>query len=121
MKTLSIPMSVLQELIKLKREYAAKSPETGQLLSLADLPDNFPDKIHIQIYDIIHDLPVDQKQELAALIWTGRGEFQGDFPSALDYAATNGVLDESYLGGKPLQLYLPRAIEAVRAEGYEIN
>jgi Protein of unknown function (DUF3775) len=121
MKTLSIPMSVLQELIELKREYAANSPETGELLSLADLPNSFPDKFHVQLYDIIHDLPLDQKQELAALIWTGRGEFEGDFASALDYAACSGVLNESYLGGKPLERYLPRAIQTVRAEGYKIN
>lgn len=110
---LVLPLQKLAFIIAKAREYDAEVPADPDAVSgsnptdddsrevLEDTPDNPTEQ---ELRDAIDGLNVDERQELLALLWLGRGDFDADtWPDALRQARE--VMNESetgYILGTPL-------------------
>lgn len=123
MKTLEISLETLFRLIEIKEEIKNKYPDregfnkidVDRLIAFSKEP------LRRDFYQIINDLSQNQKRELSAIVWRGRGDF-ADFETAYEHAASfDGENTASYLEGKPLKKYIQQGISAVRSEGINIK
>lgn len=109
---LTIPRETLAYIIQKAREYDAEVPtdldEAGSNAAddqereiLEDTPDNPTAE---ELRNIIDDLNVDEREELLALLWIGRGDFEAtDWRAARRQARdTANATETEYLLGTPL-------------------
>jgi hypothetical protein len=114
MPNLSIPLEQLAFIIEKAREFDVEVPavipddasnptddEAGDTRVLEDRPDNPAGEELKEAIDVLND---DQRDEIVALMWVGRGDYTGeDWQDALHAARErrNGR-EASYLMGTPL-------------------
>jgi len=71
-----------------------------------------------EINSILNALSIEEKRELAAIMWLGRENY-ASFKDAFDYAQT--AVDEAgfatYISEKPLHKYLPAGVAKIKSEG----
>ena len=110
---LAIPLERLAFIIVKAREFDAEvpaepdaatgsdGPDDGEREVLLDTPDNPTEQ---ELRDAIDGLGPPERQELLALMWLGRGDYDGDsWPDALREAAENTIANVTdYLVGTPL-------------------
>jgi hypothetical protein len=131
---LTIPLQKLAYIIEKAREYDAEVPaDAGDLGSnpaddgerdiLLDTPDNPTGQ---ELSDAINGLNTDEQEELLALIWIGRGDFnRNEWRQAMLLARQRRTASEAdYLIGTPLLAdYLEEAVSALglSLEEFEMN
>lgn len=131
---LTLPLDKLTYIIEKAREFDAEVPaDSGDLGSnsaddgesdiLFDTPDNPTEQ---ELRDAIDGLNDDEKIELLALVWLGRGDFdRSEWKDAL--AEARGAVNKSeadYLIGTPLLAdYLEEAVSVLELslEEFEVN
>lgn len=110
---LTIPLKKLGFIIAKAREFDAEIPIDPDAASgsnpaddderqiLLDTPDN---STREELQDAIDGLNVDEREELLALTWLGRGDYDAaDWPEALQQARESATATETgYLLGTPL-------------------
>lgn len=107
----------IAELNKEWREKYRSKPGIQEVPPVEGIITAITDPIRMEMHQLINTLPQNQKDELSAIVWLGRGDF-ADFETAIDYATRfHGEDAGSYLGAKPLFKYIPEGVEALRAEG----
>lgn len=113
MPTLTLPLEKLAYIIEKAREYDAEVPgevdESGtnaaddgdEFSILEDTPDNPTAE---ELRSVVDDLNIDEREELLALMWIGRGDFEAeDWRTARRQAReTANATETSYLLGTPL-------------------
>jgi hypothetical protein len=114
MQSLSIPTGTLAYIIEKARAYHAEVPpvldddgsnpiddEAGDTTILEDTPDNPTAQ---ELKEAIEALNEDQRNEIVALTWLGRGDYVRDeWPEAVETARERHNGDEAqYLMGTPL-------------------
>jgi hypothetical protein len=79
----------------------SNAADDGETDVLEDKPD---DPVHEELVSLIHDLNVDEKAELVALAWLGRGTFEiSDWNEAISTAKSeHGKRAAQYLLGLPM-------------------
>lgn len=122
---LALPLQKLAFIIAKAREYDAEVPadpgaasgsnptDDGSRAILADTPDNPTEQ---ELRDAIEGLNLDERQELLALLWLGRGDFDAvGWPDALRQArATMDESETDYFLGTPLLAdYLEEGVAAL--------
>jgi hypothetical protein len=131
---LNLPLQKLAFLIEKAREFDEEVPgdpddsgsnpaddnESGVLF---DTPDNSSEE---ELRDAIDGLNADEQEELLALIWIGRGDFEPkEWNKAMQLAReTRNEHEADYLIGTPLLAdYLQEAVAAfdLNLEPYQIN
>lgn len=82
-------------------EYASDAPDDGYREVLEDLPD---DPVYQELKSFIDGLDVDDQTELVALMWVGRGDFDGsEWRQAVEQARQEpNAKTAEYLLGTPL-------------------
>lgn len=122
---LALPLQKLAFIVEKAREYDAEVPADPDAASgsnptdddsrevLEDTPDNPTEE---ELRDALDGLNVDERQELLALVWLGRGDFDAEsWPDALRQA--RDVMDETetdyFLGTPLLADYLQAGIDAL--------
>lgn len=114
MPTLTIPLETLTYIIEKAREFDAEVPpvnsddgsnpiddEAGDTSILEDTPDNPTEE---ELTAALEGLNDDQRDEIVALAWVGRGDYgKDDWDEALEAAHDRHNGDEArYLMGTPL-------------------
>jgi len=121
---LTIPLKMLTFIIEKAREFDAEVPadpedsdsnpsDDGESGILLDTPDNSTLE---ELHDAIDGLNTDEQEELLALIWIGRGDFDvSEWPAAMLQARESRTGTEAdYLIGTPLLAdYLEEAVAAL--------
>jgi Protein of unknown function (DUF3775) len=130
---LTIPLAKLAYIVEKAREYDAEVPadadaeegsdaaDDDERQILLDTPDNPTAQ---ELRDAIDGLNVDEREELLALLWLGRGDYEAQgWSEALHLARdTRTSTETDYLLGTPLLGdYLEEGIEALglSLEGFE--
>jgi len=130
---LTISLEKLAYIIEKAREYDAEVPADPDAVAgsdpaddderqiLLDTPDNPTAQ---ELRDAIEGLNIDEREELLALVWLGRGDYDGDsWPEALRLARETATPTEAgYLLGTPLLAdYLEEGVAALglSLEGFE--
>jgi len=125
---LTIPLEKLAYIIEKAREFDAEVPSDAEEGSnaaddaereiLLDTPDNPTTQ---ELRDAIDGLNIDEREELLALVWLGRGDYNAEnWSEALQQARqTQTATETAYLLGTPLLAdYLE---EGVSALGYSLE
>jgi Protein of unknown function (DUF3775) len=122
---LTIPLEKLAYIVEKAREYDAEVPvdpdaaegsdaaDDDERQILLDTPDNPTEQ---ELRDAIDGLNVDEREELLALLWLGRGDYDAQtWPEALRQARdTANSTEADYLLGTPLLGdYLEEGVEAL--------
>ena len=122
---LTIPLEKLAYIIERAREFDAEVPSdpdaaTGSNAAddderqiLLDTPDNPTAQ---ELRDAIYGLNIDEREELLALVWLGRGDYETEnWSEALQQARQTGTATETdYLLGTPLLAdYREEAVSAL--------
>jgi hypothetical protein len=122
---LTIPLAKLAFIIEKAREYDAEVPvdpdaatgsdpaDDDERQILLDTPDNPTAQ---ELRDAIDGLNIDEREELLALLWLGRGDYDAQsWPEALRQAReTQSSTETEYLLGTPLLGdYLEEGVEAL--------
>lgn len=122
---LTIPLEKLAFIVEKAREYDAEVPtdpgategsdatDDDERQILLDTPDNPTEQ---ELRDAIDGLNVDEREELLALLWLGRGDYDAQgWPEALRQAReTENSSETGYLLGTPLLGdYLEEGVEAL--------
>ncbi|HXP97464.1 MAG TPA: DUF3775 domain-containing protein [Telmatospirillum sp.] len=121
---LTIPLEKLTYIIEKAREFDAEVPaddgdsgsnptDDGESDILLDTPDN---PTLQELRDVIEGLNTDEQEELLALTWIGRGDFdKDDWRNAMAQARKSRTSSEAdYLIGTPLLAdYLEEAVAAL--------
>ena len=121
---LTIPLEKLTYIIEKAREFDAEVPaddgdigsnptDDGESDILLDTPDN---PTLQELRDVIEGLNTDEQEELLALTWIGRGDFdKDDWRKAMAQARKSRTSSEAdYLIGTPLLAdYLEEAVAAL--------
>ncbi len=122
---LTIPLEKLAFIVEKAREYDAEVPvdrdyeegsdavDDDDREVLLDTPDNPTAQ---ELRDAIDGLNVDEREELLALMWLGRGDYDaGSWPEALQQArdALSSIETEYLLGTPLLGDYLEEGVEAL--------
>jgi hypothetical protein len=122
---LTIPLEKLAYIIEKAREFDAEVPidpdeaagsdpaDDDERQILLDTPDNPTAQ---ELRDAIDGLNVDEREELLALVWLGRGDYEaGSWSEALQQARqTQTATETDYLLGTPLLGdYLEEAVSAL--------
>jgi Protein of unknown function (DUF3775) len=122
---LTIPLEKLAYIVEKAREYDAEVPadpdaedgsdaaDDDERQILLDTPDNPTAQ---ELRDAIDGLNVDEREELLALLWLGRGDYDAkSWPEALRQAReTRTSTETDYLLGTPLLGdYLEEGVEAL--------
>ncbi|PKU22061.1 DUF3775 domain-containing protein [Telmatospirillum siberiense] len=131
---LAISLQKLAFIIEKAREFDAETPadagdtdsnptDDGEGAILLDTPDNSTAE---ELRDAIDGLNTDEQEELLALIWIGRGDFdKDDWQMAISQARQRRTASEAdYLIGTPLLAdYLEEAASALglSLEEFEMN
>jgi len=130
---LTISLEKLAYIVEKAREYDAEVPADPDAVAgsdpaddderqiLLDTPDNPTAE---ELRDAIEGLNIDEREELLALVWLGRGDYDGDsWPEAVRQARETATQTEaSYLLGTPLLAdYLEEGVAALglSLEGFE--
>ncbi len=116
MRTLSLSAKYVGEICALSATAYGDDEDTASL--------NNPKRN--QLYELLSGLSAEQKQELSALTWLGRGDFseegEAEFDRALQHArGFNGTDTAEYLIGKPLHTYLPLGLDRLKQFGYVLS
>lgn len=121
----TISLEKLAYIIEKAREFDAEVPiepdaatgsdpaDDDERQILLDTPDNPSEQ---ELRDAIDGLNIDEREELLALVWLGRGDFDAQsWPEALQQARDSGSASESdYLVGTPLLAdYLEAGVDAL--------
>jgi hypothetical protein len=124
-RMLTIPLEKLAYIIEKAREFDAEVPSdpdaaTGSNAAddderqiLLDTPDNPTGQ---ELRDAIDGLNIDEREELLALVWLGRGDYETEnWSEALQQARqTQSATETAYLLGTPLLAdYLEGAVSAL--------
>lgn len=123
MKTLAISLATINRIAELNQKYRDKytQPEGFHTLDTDKFLEAIDDPLRTEMHNLIDDLPLNQKQELSAIVWLGRGDF-ADFDSAYNHAkGFSGDTTATYLAPKPLHKYIPDGITALKIKGISIN
>lgn len=122
---LTIPLAKLAYIVEKAREYDAEVPvdpdaatgsdpaDDDERQILLDTPDNPTEQ---ELRDAIDGLNLDEREELLALLWLGRGDYDAQsWPDALRQAReTQSSTEAEYLLGTPLLGdYLEEGVEAL--------
>jgi len=122
---LTIALEKLAYIIEKAREYDAEVPtdpdaaagsdaaDDDERQILLDTPDNPTEQ---ELRDAIDGLNIDEREELLALMWLGRGDYAaGDWSAALRQARdTRTATETNYLLGTPLLAdYLAEGVDAL--------
>jgi Protein of unknown function (DUF3775) len=122
---LTIPLQKLAYIVEKAREYDAEVPvdpeaeegsdaaDDDERQILLDTPDNPTEQ---ELRDAIDGLNIDEREELLALLWLGRGDYDAQsWLEALQQARETGTTTEAdYLLGTPLLGdYLEEGVEAL--------
>ncbi len=122
---LTIPLEKLAYIIEKAREFDAEVPidpdaatgsdpaDDDERQILLDTPDNPTEE---ELRDAIDGLNIDEREELLALVWVGRGDFDAQgWPEAVQQARDSGSAGETnYLLGTPLLAdYLEAGVDAL--------
>jgi Protein of unknown function (DUF3775) len=111
---LTIPLAKLAYIVEKAREYDAEVPaDDDEREILLDTPDNPTAQ---ELRDAIDGLNIDEREELLALLWLGRGDYDAQsWPEALRQAReTRSSTETEYLLGTPLLGdYLEEGVEAL--------
>jgi hypothetical protein len=120
---LTIPLEKLAYIVEKAREFDAEVPSDAEDGSnpadddereiLLDTPDNPTAQ---ELRDAINGLNLDEREELLALTWLGRGDYDASgWPEALQQARQTGTATETqYLLGTPLLAdYLEEGVSAL--------
>ena len=110
---LSISLERLGYIIEKAREWDAEVPVDPDAASGSDAADDDERQILLdtpdnptaqELRDAIESLNIDEREELLALVWLGRGDYDAQsWPEALQQARDSGNAHEaSYLLGTPL-------------------
>jgi hypothetical protein len=130
---LTIPLEKLAYIVEKAREYDAEVPadpdaqdgsdaaDDDEREILLDTPDNPTAQ---ELRDALDGLNIDEREELLALLWLGRGDYDAQsWREALRQARDTGTATETdYLLGTPLLGdYLEEGVEALglSLEGFE--
>jgi len=130
---LTIPLEKLAYIIEKAREFDAEVPvdpdatagsdeaDDDERQILLDTPDNPTEQ---ELRDAIEGLNIDEREELLALMWLGRGDYDAaTWPQALRQAReTRTSTEAQYLLGTPLLAdYLEEGVYALglSLEGFE--
>jgi hypothetical protein len=120
---LTIPLEKLAYIIEKAREFDAEVPSDAEEGSnaadddereiLLDTPDNPTTQ---ELRDAIDGLNIDEREELLALVWLGRGDYNAEnWSEALQQARqTRTATETAYLLGTPLLAdYLEEGVSAL--------
>jgi hypothetical protein len=120
---LTIPLEKLAYIIEKAREFDAEVPRDAEEGSnaadddereiLLDTPDNPTTQ---ELRDAIDGLNIDEREELLALVWLGRGDYNAEnWSEALQQARqTRTATETAYLLGTPLLAdYLEEGVSAL--------
>jgi hypothetical protein len=122
---LTIPLAKLAFIVEKAREYDVEVPvdpdaatgsdavDDDERQILLDTPDNPTEQ---ELRDAIDGLNLDEREELLALLWLGRGDYDAQsWPEALRQAReTQSSTEAEYLLGTPLLGdYLEEGVEAL--------
>jgi len=122
---LTIPLAKLAFIVEKAREYEVEVPvdpdaatgsdavDDDERQILLDTPDNPTEQ---ELRDAIDGLNLDEREELLALLWLGRGDYDAQsWPEALRQAReTQSSTEAEYLLGTPLLGdYLEEGVEAL--------
>jgi Protein of unknown function (DUF3775) len=122
---LTIPLAKLAYIVEKAREYDVEVPvdpdaatgsdavDDNERQILLDTPDNPTEQ---ELRDAIDGLNLDEREELLALLWLGRGDYDAQsWPEALRQAReTQSSTEAEYLLGTPLLGdYLEEGVEAL--------
>jgi Protein of unknown function (DUF3775) len=122
---LTIPLEKLAYIIEKAREFDAEVPvdpsaaegsdaaDDDEREILLDTPDNPSEQ---ELRDAIDGLNIDEREELLALTWLGRGDYEAaEWSAALRQARDTGTATETaYLLGTPLLAdYLEEGVSAL--------
>jgi len=108
---LTIPLETLAYIIEKAREFDAEVPSDAEIL--LDTPDNPTAQ---ELRSALDGLNVDEREELLALLWLGRGDYDaGNWSEALKQARqTRTASETAYLLGTPLLAdYLEEGVSAL--------
>jgi hypothetical protein len=124
MKTLEISLHILDKIVNLDKKLHAEDKEPDKAEEGSSVENNkkwFNSADKLELSRLMERLPLNQKQELTAIVWMGTKNFE-DFESAFKQATTfdeEGTIE--YLSGKPLYEYIPDGVNALKSEGISIN
>ncbi len=124
MKSLNVSLKTVARIAELNKEYREKyekSESTSGKINTDRVLEAISDPLRAEMHKLIDELSLEQKQELSALVWMGRGDFD-DFESAFEYAKTlAGRGTANYLEAKPLFEYIPDGIATLEKEDIFLN
>lgn len=115
---LTIPLAKLAYIVEKAREYDAEVPvdpdaatgsdpaDDDERQILLDTPDNPTEQ---ELRDAIDGLNLDEREELLALLWLGRGDYDAQLARCLAAGTRNPVLDRGRISARHAPLgRLPR-------------
>ena len=120
MKTLEITREKLQAITEFDKEISERHDEKPGLMSAIESVVAYStDTSKNDLQDTIGELSTEEKRELSAIIWLGRGDYP-DFQAA--YArAKEFDQDAAAHYFEEIAEYIPAGIAAAEKEGYKIN
>jgi Protein of unknown function (DUF3775) len=122
---LTLPLEKLAFIIEKAREFDAEVPADPGTESGSDAADDDEREVLFdteenateqELRDALDGLNLDEREELLALMWLGRGDYEpASWPEALRQARETGTATETdYLLGTPLLAdYLEEAVDAL--------
>ena len=125
MRTLHIKRETLEELGRLKKQLREKyaRPEGEDYKFDVDRHMQWiMDPLQTELNAILKSFDTEQRREMSALMWMGRGDFES-YDDAYNYAKDFDNQPEQfvvYVKEKPLFEYIPAGIEALENEGFKI-
>lgn len=124
MKTVTISLKTVNRIVELSKECSEKDKSFSKEFhqkTFEEVLEDISEPLSKEMHKLIDSLPLNQKQELEALVWLGRGDFNS-FESAYEQAKlSRGEGTASYLGAKPLYKYIPLGITLLQSEGISID
>lgn len=119
--TLKITREKLNAIAEFDKEISERHDEKSSLISAIESVVAYStDTSKKDLQDAIGELSVEERRELSAIIWLGRGDFP-NFESAYDHAK---AFDDNAVAGhyfEGVAEYIPAGISLTEKEGIKIN
>lgn len=122
MKTLKITRERLNRIVELDEEIRQKHVHKDDLITAVEKMMAWStDTVRKDFQDFINDLSVEEKRELSAIVYLGRGDFR-NFNEAYEHATgfdNDAVSAPDYF--QVLSVTIPAGVASVEKEGIKIN
>ncbi len=123
MKNLTITEEKITNIIEENRKSNEWDKMSSNETPVDQLRHHFKNPGALKFSELVNDLSLEEKKELSALFWLGRGDF-ANFKSAYENAnrvVGDGKLTAHYLGGKDLSKYIPKSFINLSEEGISLK